>query len=350
MNDKNNNKLWIIFIMLMLTGISVFSDNKLSGLILVAISLITVFPLTREYFYKSFPKKRKNIDIISTVILLIGIVFSVFFIENSSIKTLNDPKENVSENIKEDNSYKIGDIKNDNIQNRVNENEINKSEDETKGVEEKENNKNVIQNTENDLISLENLPSYSGEPYIIINDNIPDFTQEERTDRNPFEFYSDLDSLGRVGMAEGVLGKETMPKENEKRGKIGNKKPTGWQNQKYEIVSGKYLYNRCHLIGWQLSAENDNEKNLMTGTRYFNVDGMLPFENLVADYIKETNNHVRYRVKPYFKENNLVAHGLQIEARSIEDDGEGVEFNIYCYNVQPGIVINYSDGSNYQMN
>lgn len=187
---------------------------------------------------------------------------------------------------------------------------------------------------------LSNLPDYSGSPYIILNDNQPVFAE---LTTESYEYYSDLDNLGRCGIAESCIGKDLMP--TEKRGSIGTVKPTGWQTVKYDNVDGKYLYNRCHLIGFQLTAENANEKNLITGTRYLNVDGMLPFENMVADYIKETNNHVMYRVTPIFEGNNFVASGVQMEAYSVEDNGEGICFNVFCYNVQPGIIINYADGS-----
>ena len=186
------------------------------------------------------------------------------------------------------------------------------------------------------------IPDYSGSPYVVLNDNQPTFAE---LTTESYEYYSDLDNLGRCGKAESCIGKDLMP--TEKRGSIGTVKPTGWHTVKYDNVDGKYLYNRCHLIGFQLTAENANEKNLITGTRYLNVDGMLPFENMVADYIKETNNHVMYRVTPVFEENNLVASGVQMEAYSVEDNGEGICFNVFCYNVQPGITINYADGSSY---
>lgn len=179
-------------------------------------------------------------------------------------------------------------------------------------------------------------------PYSIVNNNIPQFTEAEIT-LESFESYSDLDALGRCGPAIACIGQEIMP--TKERGAIGQIKPSGWQMEKYDIVDGKYLYNRCHLIGYQLSGENANEKNLITGTRYMNVDGMLPFENMVADYIKETNNHVMYRVTPVFDENNLLAKGVQMEAFSVEDNGKGVSFNVFVDNIQPGIEINYLDGT-----
>lgn len=187
------------------------------------------------------------------------------------------------------------------------------------------------------------LPEYSGVPYTIVNNNQPVFSTEELTTVG-YEKYSELDSLGRCGMAIASCGEEIMPAEGEERGSISKIKPSGWVQAAYKGVSGGYLWNRCHLIGWQLSAENANKKNLITGTRYMNVDGMLTFENMVADYIKETGNHVAYRVTPIFVGDNLVCSGVQMEAYSIEDSGEGICFNVYCYNVQPGIAINYATG------
>ncbi len=189
---------------------------------------------------------------------------------------------------------------------------------------------------------LKNVPKYSKSPYTVINDNTPYFTTADRTVKS-FEKYSALDKLGRCGVAYACVGKDLMP--TEERGAIGQVKPSGWQLAKYDCVSGKYLYNRCHLIGYQLTAENANECNLITGTRYLNVDGMLPFENMVADYVKETNNHVLYRVTPIFESTNLVATGVLMEAYSVEDGGDGICFNVFCYNVQPGITINYADGT-----
>ena len=186
---------------------------------------------------------------------------------------------------------------------------------------------------------------YQGEPYVVINDNTPVFNDADFTTIS-FESYGELDELGRCTTAFANIGKDIMP--TEKRGAIGEVKPTGWQTAKYDSVDGKYLYNRCHLIGYQLTGENANEKNLITGTRYLNVDGMLPFENMVADYIKETNNHVLYRVTPVFSGDNLVASGVQMEAESVEDNGDGILFNVYCFNAQPGIAIDYATGDSHQ--
>lgn len=192
--------------------------------------------------------------------------------------------------------------------------------------------------------SMENIPPYYGTPYVVLNDNQPSFTAEDMTDVS-YEFYSDLDELGRCGVTEACIGRDLMP--TEKRGDISSVKPTGWVQNQYDFVDGKSLWNRCHLIGFQLAGENANECNLITGTRYLNVEGMLPFENLVADYVKETDNHVLYRVTPAFQGTELVARGVQMEAYSVEDGGDGVCFNVFCYNVQPGVEIDYATGDNW---
>lgn len=194
----------------------------------------------------------------------------------------------------------------------------------------------------------ETVPVYSGEPYTELNGNIPYFTDREKTE-DVFEHYSDLDTLGRCGAAYANICKELMP--TEKRGEIGMIKPTGWHTVRYDdIISDKYLYNRCHLIGFQLAGENANEKNLVTGTRYMNVDGMLPFENMIADYVKETGNHVLYRVTPIFVGDNLVCRGVEMEAYSVEDNGEGTSFHVFVYNIQPGIEIDYATGDSWVAN
>lgn len=192
-------------------------------------------------------------------------------------------------------------------------------------------------------VSLSAIPAFSGKPYVAVDGNVPNFSAAELTSKG-YEKYSNLDGLGRVLVAVASVGKDTMPGANEERGSISSIKPTGWVQAQYDCVSGKYLYNRCHLIGWQLSAENANKSNLITGTKYLNITGMLPFENMVADYIKETGNHVAYRVTPIYSGNELVARGVQMEAYSVEDDGEGICFNVYCYNVQPEVTIDYATG------
>lgn len=189
------------------------------------------------------------------------------------------------------------------------------------------------------------IPVYADNAYTTINDNIPFFAADDTLSAG-YEFYSHLDEFGRCGSATALVGKDTMP--TEERGEIGMIKPTGWHTVKYPgIVDGNYLYNRCHLIGYQLSGENANEKNLITGTRYFNVTGMLPFENEVADYVKNTGNHVMYRVTPVFAGDNLVADGVLMEAYSLEDNGEGVCFCVFVYNIQPGIEIDYATGDSW---
>ncbi len=202
----------------------------------------------------------------------------------------------------------------------------------------------VVGSGKAEKVSLLEIPEYSGTAYTVINNNIPNFSASELTTKG-YEKYSSLDSKGRCGVAIASCGTEIMPADGEERGSISSIKPTGWIQAKYSGISSGYLWNRCHLIGWQLSAENANRSNLITGTRYMNINGMLTFENMVADYIKETNNHVAYRVTPIFEDDNLVCSGVQMEAYSIEDDGEGICFNVYCYNVQPGITINYATGS-----
>lgn len=188
------------------------------------------------------------------------------------------------------------------------------------------------------------VPAYSGEPYTAVNNNEPYFTSDDLT-TEAFENYSELDTMGRCGVAYANVCLETMP--TEKRGSISEVKPTGWHSVKYDNVDGKSLYNRCHLIGYQLTAENANQQNLITGTRYLNVDGMLPFENMVADYVKETDNHVLYRVTPIFTGDNLVAVGVLMEGYSVEDEGDGICFCVYAYNVQPGITIDYATGDSW---
>ena len=192
--------------------------------------------------------------------------------------------------------------------------------------------------------SLREIPAYSGTPYTEVNGNKPYFTEAELTTQS-FETYSELDSLGRCGMAYANVGQDLMP--TEPRGEIGAVKPSGWHLVKYDNVDGKYLYNRCHLIAYMLAAENANPQNLITGTRYLNVQGMLPFETKVCDYVKNTGNHVLYRVTPIFDGDNLLADGVLMEAYSVEDAGEGICFCVFAYNVQPGIGIDYATGDNW---
>ena len=213
------------------------------------------------------------------------------------------------------------------------------AESDTKSDANGDGNNNSEDNTE--IITLETLPDYSSSAYVEINGNIPYFTEDEIT-TDAFEIYSELDEYGRCGVAFANFCQEHMP--TEPRGEIGSIRPTGWHTVKYDGIDGNYLYNRCHLIAYALAGENANEENLNTGTRYLNVEGMLPFENSVASYVDETDNHVLYRVTPVFEADNLVASGVLMEAMSVEDDGEGILFCVYCYNVQPGIEIDYATG------
>ena len=190
--------------------------------------------------------------------------------------------------------------------------------------------------------TLADVPAYAGMPYAVINNNEPLFEGDDLEFHEAYEFYSELDELGRCGYAIACVGKELMP--TEPRESISHVKPSGWVQAEYDIVDGKSLYNRCHLIGFQLTGENANKQNLITGTRYMNVEGMLPFENMIADYIKETGNHVIYRVTPIYEGDNLVATGVLLEARSLEDFGEELYFHVFVYNVQPGIIIDYATG------
>lgn len=196
------------------------------------------------------------------------------------------------------------------------------------------------------VASAESIPAYAGEAYVVLQENQPNFTAEELS-LSPVERYGGLDELGRCTGAFAMLAQELMP--TEERGSIGQVKPSGWQTVKYDNVDGKYLYNRCHLIGFQLTGENANAQNLITGTRYLNIEGMLPFENMLADYIKETGDHVLYRVTPHFSGEELVARGVELEALSVGDAGESICFHVYCYNVQPGIEIDYATGESHAL-
>lgn len=198
-----------------------------------------------------------------------------------------------------------------------------------------------------ETVTLANIPVYDGTPYIQLEKNIPDFTEDEKKDTEAFETYSELDSLGRCGQAYANICPELQP--TEERGVIGNVRPSGWHTVKYnDLIDGNYLYNRCHLIAYCLAGENANEKNLITGTRYLNTEGMLPFEEMVNDYVDKTGNHVLYRVTPQYEGDNLVASGVEMEGWSVEDAGTGICFHVYCYNVQPGIEINYADGTSWE--
>lgn len=198
-----------------------------------------------------------------------------------------------------------------------------------------------------DITKNPDVPAYDRTPYIRLENNMPDFTEDEKKNTEAFETYSNLDSLGRCGQAYANICPKIQP--TEERDAIGNVRPSGWHTVKYnDLIDGNYLYNRCHLIAYCLAGENANEKNLITGTRYLNIEGMLPFEEMVNDYVSQTGNHVLYRVTPIFDGDNLVASGVEMEGWSVEDEGAGICFHVYCYNVQPGIVIDYADGASHE--
>ena len=203
-------------------------------------------------------------------------------------------------------------------------------------------NGNVIDKVYLKEFNINDIPKYDGKKYVVINDNTP-FFKEDMYKTSSYEEYSDLDDLGRAGTAISIIGKDIMPKE--KRKSISNVRPTGFKNKKYSFIDGEYLYNRCHLIAYELTGENDNKNNLVTCTRSLNIKGMLPFENMIHDYILETNNHVLYRVTPIFENDNLVMSGVLMEGYSIEDNGKGIKFNIYAYNNEDNVIIDYKTGN-----
>ena len=306
------------------------------SIILIISWIIMLFGIIQ--LVKDKQKKKTKFSIYKIKVALIISILTSFVsygaIVYSSDNLNNNLKANTIENkifnedLNEKKDNKIINEKNIIEENFVENNETKKEEE-----------NNVTLNAPN--ISLSNIPEFSSTPYISINNGNPYFRTSDLT-TSSFEKYSNLDSLGRCGVAYACIGKDLMP--TGERDSIGSVKPSGWHTVKYDGIDGKYLYNRCHLIGYQLTGENANSKNLITGTRYLNTKGMLPFENMVADYIKETSNHVLYRVTPIFQENNLLASGVLIEAESVEDSGSGIKFNVYCYNVQPGILINYENG------
>ncbi len=285
---------------------------------------------------KKSKKMSKKTKIIIAVVALLVVLVSAFSGQDSEITT-----QTTTEII--ETTLKNQAILNDTEKETADPTEAERAEDKTTENETQKVNKQESVGDDSSKAVLSEIPEYSGRPYVAINDNIPSFNKYELTTKG-YETYASLDKFGRCGGAVASCGKEIMPKPDEERGSISSVKPSGWVQAQYDCVSGKYLYNRCHLLGWQLSAENANKRNLITGTRYMNTEGMLPFENMVADYIRETNNHVAYRVTPIYNGSDLVARGVQMEAYSVEDDGEGVCFNIFCYNVQPGVEIDYTTG------
>ncbi|MBR6902703.1 MAG: DNA/RNA non-specific endonuclease, partial [Clostridia bacterium] len=264
---------------------------------------------------------------------LLALLLSALMLLSFAGCDLSLPEDNSSSGI--DNSYIVVNTTETASEQAVS-SDVTSSKAESSAVSQKKEVKSYVGTGVATAVNASTLPSFSGNAYTVVNNNQPNFSAGELTTTG-YEKYSVLDNLGRCGVAVASCGKETMPAPNEKRGSISSIYPTGWRQKSYSGISGGYLWNRCHLIGWQLSAENANKQNLITGTRYMNVNGMLPFENMVADYIKETNNHVAYRITPVFEGDNLVCSGVQMEAYSIEDKGNGICFNVYCYNVQPGI-------------
>lgn len=315
---KRHSKFGIVFrwsIALFLLTTWVYGFNL--GTILISVVVFFILPIKQVDFLWDKLKKRRGVSVaILTIILLAGFA--------------NLPEKSMNDEMKESN---------------ISTEEKRNKEEETVVLDEK------CQDIKGDEIDQEirkadfdvsYIPEYENEPYIIVNENEPFFTDDDLTTTS-FEKYSDLDEFGRCGVCFVNVEPDIMP--TEERGEIGQIKPTGWHTVKYEnLINELYLYNRCHLIAYQLSGENANEKNLITGTRYMNVEGMLPFEKKVAEYVQRTGNHVLYRVTPVFENENMLASGVLMEAKSVEDDGEGVSFCVYCYNVQPGININYKDG------
>lgn len=298
---------------------------------------------------KDFLKNKRILVITLSVILafIVGVLS-----QNSNSPELNDAETKLSENISEFLNEEFYLTENNSVDENDSETDKNLSDNlssTTTTQESAENNMATTEqlNSSSSKFNFSNIPAFSGNPYVVVNNNDPYFTKSDYATKS-YEKYSSLDSLGRCGVAMACIGKDIMPTED--RGSIGQVKPSGWQTVKYDCVDGKYLYNRCHLIGYQLTGENANTKNLITGTRYMNVDGMLPFENMVDDYIEETNNHVLYRVTPVFIGDELVARGVLMEAYSIEDNGDGICFNVFCYNNQPGIEIDYKTGKSWLSN
>lgn len=326
----------------------IMSGDFLAGIfmLLFGISLLPILYKKLEENEKFENYKKFKLHIILPIILLFitGAVLPPSE-ETTQTSQLNNVQNSIVNEVVNEISNEINNttventVNNEVSNNVVSENTVVKNEVEDNKVQKEEQEKIDVQASKTSALS--NIPAYSNKAYVSINNNKPFFTSEDVTTTS-YEKYSNLDNLKRCGVAIACVGKDLMP--TEERGNIGSVKPTGWHTVKYKGIDGNYLYNRCHLIGFQLSGENANDKNLITGTRYMNVDGMLPFENMIADYVKETNNHVLYRVTPIFEGNNLLASGVLLEAKSVEDNGAGVEFCVYCYNVQPGIEINYSNG------
>ncbi len=305
------------------------------GSLLALICGVVALPIKpiRNLWEKFLPQKLKWVKRVGIIVL--------FFISMSVMPvTETEPTDNVKiEQTAKDEKDKTDASKDKKADSKKEETADKKNETDKKAESNKKEETTKPSGLAQTTVDLSSVGTYSGKAYVALNNNTPTFAE---VSTKSFEKYANLDSLGRCGVAYACVGKDIMP--TEERGSIGQVKPTGWHTVKYDVVDGKYLYNRCHLIGYQLTGENANTKNLITGTRYMNVDGMLPFENMVADYVQETGNHVMYRVTPHFSGSNLLASGVQMEAYSVEDNGAGVCFNVYVYNAQPGITINYANG------
>lgn len=333
MKKKIKNILW--YVLTIFFGISTiigFTETFIGGLGMLLITLLCC-PFIRRLVGEYFPNKKIKY-IVYTGIIIIGSMLVSNSTPTTSTETIQkDTKPLVVETQKDE---KDKDEKDNNAIDNASSDDTEKENIKIENIKIENVNKESYKN-----IKSVKIPTYSGKEYVVINDNVPFFRKDEMTKKS-FELYSNLDSLGRCGVAYANINKNIMPTGN--RESIGMIKPTGWHTVKYNNISGKYLYNRCHLIGFQLAGENANEKNLITGTRSMNVDGMLPFENMVADYVKETNHHVLYRVTPVYTGKNLLANGVLMEAKSVEDNGKGILFNVFVYNAQPGISINYATG------
>lgn len=331
--EKEKKKKALKILLLIITAIMTIATIPSFSMMLFGAMTVLLLPIEQidSLWDRLLRDKKKTFKpIILTVVFVVACMTAPLDEQNSdNLNTDNTVSSSIEDNatdVTEEGTSEITEIASENSS------ETNTTEETTEETSQYVNSTNI---------TIDEIPEYSGNAYVSINDNVPFFTDDEMI-TEAFEYYSDLDSLGRCGVAYANVCVDIMP--TEERGEIGSVKPTGWHTVKYDIVSGKYLYNRCHLIGYQLSAENANTKNLITGTRYLNVEGMLPFENMVADYVKETNNHVLYRVTPMFAGENLLCSGVLIEAKSVEDNGAGILFNVYCYNVQPGITIDYLTG------
>lgn len=315
---------------------------SLSGVLLLIAGLLCLPVIKKIPFLNNFFSKKKWIRLAS-ILLIFFIAMGVSPTNAANVSKDSAKKEKVTKVVKEESKTKSKQNVKEDKKEQVDSNKTNTAT--IPSTTEPSKSEKIVVDSQAKGISIKEIPAYSGKPYVAINNNVPFFQAEQLTGAvSSYETYSNLDNLGRCGVCIASIGKDIMPTSD--RGTIGSVKPSGWQTIKYNgVVPGNYLYNRCHLIGFQLSGENANEKNLITGTRYLNIEGMLPFENMVADYVKETNKHVLYRVTPLFDGSNLVASGVLMEGRSVEDNGKAIMFNVFCYNVQPGVAINYGTGT-----